>query len=266
MAEIVMIIWFVMIGGAVGSFLNVVVYRLPNKMSLVKPGSHCPKCSHPIRWYDNVPVFGWGFLGGKCRDCKAPISFRYPFVEGLCAIMFALVAALIFIPGNASPFEKPTMIWQFAADFDIQKELLLSLFMVAPLTVILTVGMVEFDEAQITRLIFIPVAVVFFICFAVMFPFEKETVAARSFFAYGLASGVLLALILFFVVPKKKWDNFSLGLIATGCTFGMWGTIYATAVAIVIYIATRFVSGKSVPTLSLLISLLGMMTVFLMLK
>jgi leader peptidase (prepilin peptidase)/N-methyltransferase len=71
----------VVIGLAVGSFLNVVIYRLPRQRSLVWPGSACPRCGAAIRWYDNVPVLGWLLLRGRCRDCKAPISVRYPVVE-----------------------------------------------------------------------------------------------------------------------------------------------------------------------------------------
>lgn len=85
-----------MIGGCVGSFLNVVVWRLPNGLSLVKPGSFCPKCKHPIRFYDNIPVFGWLFLRGKCRDCHAPISTRYPLVEFFCGAIACFFAVLVF--------------------------------------------------------------------------------------------------------------------------------------------------------------------------
>ncbi len=76
-------------GAAIGSFLNVVVYRLPLGLSLSHPGSHCPKCGRSIRWRDNVPVFGWLLLRGRCRDCRAPISKRYPAVEALVAALFA---------------------------------------------------------------------------------------------------------------------------------------------------------------------------------
>jgi leader peptidase (prepilin peptidase) / N-methyltransferase len=79
-------------GGAVGSFLNVVVYRLPLGLSLVTPPSHCPQCKTPIRWFDNVPVFGWIMLGGRCRQCRCRIPVRYPVVEALTAAMFVAVA------------------------------------------------------------------------------------------------------------------------------------------------------------------------------
>jgi leader peptidase (prepilin peptidase)/N-methyltransferase len=84
--------WVFVVGSAIGSFLNVVIYRLPRGMSLSKPGSHCPKCGRPIRWYDNLPIAGWLLLGGKCRDCKAEISPRYPLVELAVAVLFVAAA------------------------------------------------------------------------------------------------------------------------------------------------------------------------------
>lgn len=78
------------LGLLVGSFLNVVIYRVPAGLSLVRPGSACPHCHHPVRSYDNVPVVSWGLLRGRCRDCSAPISARYPLVELATGALFAL--------------------------------------------------------------------------------------------------------------------------------------------------------------------------------
>lgn len=69
------------LGLCVGSFLNVVIYRVPRQMSVAFPGSHCTACGYPLRWYDNIPVVSWVVLGGKCRKCGAPISIRYSLVE-----------------------------------------------------------------------------------------------------------------------------------------------------------------------------------------
>lgn len=85
------------LGACVGSFLNVVVYRLPRGESLVSPGSRCPDCGDPIRARDNVPVVGWLALRGRCRDCAAPISARYPLVEAGTAALF-VGCALYFGP------------------------------------------------------------------------------------------------------------------------------------------------------------------------
>ena len=78
-----------LLGAVVGSFLNVVIHRLPARGLLVTPGSHCPRCDHPIRWYHNIPVAGWLVLRGRCRDCGEPISWRYPAVEALTGVLFA---------------------------------------------------------------------------------------------------------------------------------------------------------------------------------
>ncbi len=81
-------------GAVIGSFLNVVAYRLPRSKSLVTPGSQCPGCDTPIKLYDNVPVLGWLLLRGRCRTCRTAISPRYPAVEALTA---ALAVAVILV-------------------------------------------------------------------------------------------------------------------------------------------------------------------------
>jgi len=86
-------------GLVVGSFLNVCIYRLPRNESIVWPGSHCTKCSAPIRWYDNVPLVSFILLRAKCRGCKAPIAWRYPLVEALGGLSaFAALAVWGFTP------------------------------------------------------------------------------------------------------------------------------------------------------------------------
>lgn len=83
-----------LVGLIVGSFLNVVAYRLPRRESLVSPGSHCPNCGVAVKPYDNVPVLGWLLLRGRCRACHAKISARYPLVEALTA---ALAIAVVLV-------------------------------------------------------------------------------------------------------------------------------------------------------------------------
>jgi len=78
-------------GATVGSFVNVLIHRLPRGESLVRPGSHCPSCGAPVRPIDNIPLLSWLALRGRCRVCRAPISLRYPAVELANGLLWALV-------------------------------------------------------------------------------------------------------------------------------------------------------------------------------
>ena len=93
------------VGAMLGSFANVVIYRLPAGASIVRPGSRCPHCGHPVRPWDNVPLISYLLLRGRCRDCRAPIAIRYPLVEGLMALLgvgvrlrFAGPIAVVWVP------------------------------------------------------------------------------------------------------------------------------------------------------------------------
>jgi len=81
-----------MLGLLIGSFLNVVICRLPQGKSIAFPASHCPHCETPIHWYDNIPLLGYLVLGGKCRACKARISLEYPLVELANGLLFGLIS------------------------------------------------------------------------------------------------------------------------------------------------------------------------------
>ncbi|SEC57376.1 prepilin peptidase [Terriglobus roseus] len=82
-------------GLLIGSFLNVCIARLPLDESVATPRSRCPACGHTIRWYDNIPLLSYALLRGHCRDCGAPISWRYPAVELVTGIWFALSALVV---------------------------------------------------------------------------------------------------------------------------------------------------------------------------
>lgn len=92
-------VMFAVVGLCIGSFLNVVVYRLPRGMNLAKPASHCPGCGHILAWYDNIPLLSFLLLKGKCRYCGAPISPRYFIVE-LTNCLLWLVCALSLYPAG----------------------------------------------------------------------------------------------------------------------------------------------------------------------
>lgn len=98
------LIFIVVIGACVGSFLNVVIWRLPRGESIVRPPSHCPKCGQQLTWFENVPVLAWLYLHGRCRHCKNPISIQYPLVEGTAAILFGLVFWAYYMEGLRQEF------------------------------------------------------------------------------------------------------------------------------------------------------------------
>ena len=83
------------VGALIGSFLNVVFWRVPRGESIVSPGSHCPRCGTPLRPLELVPILSWLALRGHCRSCGESISIRYPLIELACAIVFGLIALLL---------------------------------------------------------------------------------------------------------------------------------------------------------------------------
>jgi leader peptidase (prepilin peptidase)/N-methyltransferase len=126
---------FAAVGGLIlGSFFNVVAYRLPRHESLVTPGSHCPKCGTMIKPYDNIPVLGWLLLRGHCRSCRAEISARYPLVEGLTAV---LAVAVVLVEHSAH-------------------DIGLGLVLVA---VLVPVALIDFEQRIIPNKIMLPAAI-----------------------------------------------------------------------------------------------------------
>jgi leader peptidase (prepilin peptidase)/N-methyltransferase len=91
MHELILYISVFTLGLVVGSFLNVCIYRIPRRLSIIMPPSRCPSCNIPIKPWDNIPIVSYILLGGRCRSCKSRISFRYPLVEFLNAALYALI-------------------------------------------------------------------------------------------------------------------------------------------------------------------------------
>src|SRR5690606_4333428 len=98
-------VWLV--GLAVGSFLNVVVYRLPRDLSVSQPRwSFCPACGTTLRWHENLPLVGWLIVGGRCRTCRTPISPQYPLVEALTGLVFVTVYYLLIVQSARAGVEQ----------------------------------------------------------------------------------------------------------------------------------------------------------------
>jgi leader peptidase (prepilin peptidase)/N-methyltransferase len=147
-AAVLIAVWWGAVGTVIGSFLNVVVYRLPAGMSIVRPGSHCPLCKTPIRWYDNIPVFGWFVLAGRCRRCREAISPRYPLVEAFVGLMFLAVAAADFhvVPAAGAVAGIGLRVM---AGLHVPGLLGLCLYHVALLCAVLAAALIEFDGFRV---------------------------------------------------------------------------------------------------------------------
>jgi len=117
------VVWLAVFGLVVGSFLNVCISRLPAGESVAFPGSRCPKCRSPIRWYDNVPVVSYIALSGRCRSCGTRIPIRYPVVEVATAVVFVLQGVVFTDPwmlGQRLVFGA-AMIALFGTDLETQR-------------------------------------------------------------------------------------------------------------------------------------------------
>lgn len=106
--QVIIAAWVFALGSCFGSFLNVVIYRLPAGLSLGRPKSRCPRCETPLAARDNIPIFGWLILRGRCRYCGLPIAARYPIVETTCGIVFLVLLFGELVRGGANlPLRDP---------------------------------------------------------------------------------------------------------------------------------------------------------------
>ena len=144
-------LWLTAVGSFIGSFLNVVVYRLPAGISIVTPRSRCPACKHPIRWFDNVPVLSWIVLRGRCRDCGADLA-RYPLVEAASAGMFLLLAVgEVFSGGSNLPLAWAPSVAQLLGIYAYHLVLLCTL---------LAAALMQYDGHRPPLRLFVPALVV----------------------------------------------------------------------------------------------------------
>ena len=137
------------VGALIGSFLNVIIYRVPLKRSIVSPASACGTCGRPVRAFDNIPVISWLVLRGRCRDCGSRISVRYPLVELGGAVFFAAVT-LRFLPEISSA---PTVSALVAAVVALAAFLYLAAISIA-------LALIDLDTHRIPNVIVLPAYVV----------------------------------------------------------------------------------------------------------
>ncbi|MDJ0347750.1 A24 family peptidase [Cryobacterium sp. PH29-G1] len=181
---------FGILGALIGSFLNVVIYRVPAGKSIVSPPSACGRCGARIRPFDNIPVLSWFVLRGECRDCKAPISVRYPMVELGTAVFFAVVALWVFAgtdPGPATGTSSATLATEIIV--------LVAFLYLAAISV--SLAMIDIDTHTLPNKILLPAYVVAAILLtaAALVAGEPQRVLT-TFIGAGSLFGLYLALAL----------------------------------------------------------------------
>lgn len=224
------------VGLAVGSFLNVVVYRLPAGGSLVAPASSCPDCGSAIRAHDNIPVLSWLLLRGRCRDCRRPISARYPAVEALTAMLFVVVA-VVFLP---SIFQSDTLAGLIAGVLT-----LLAFFYLAAISV--TLALIDIDTRTLPNAIVLPSYLVASVLLGSALALRGDlthlisaAVGAAALFAFylvlalvrpdGMGYGdVKLAGVLGLYLGSLGWPQLAIGAFAAFVLGGFFGVVLLLA-------------------------------------
>ncbi len=159
-AELAALWWIVAFSATVGSFINVVVYRMPLGKSLGGAGSACVSCQTPIKWYDNVPVLGWLLLGGRCRKCNAKIAIRYPIVEAT-AIALGLGLFILTVQTRVSLLFDPAAksLWYYWLVERPPAQGILTFFYLLPVQMAcLAIAWVDVDRARLPRRFYVSVA------------------------------------------------------------------------------------------------------------
>lgn len=207
------------LGLAIGSFLNVVIYRVPRRESVVSPGSHCPGCDTPIKGRHNVPVAGWLVLRGRCADCRMRISPRYPIVEASTGLLFAAIALR----------------------FGLTAELPAFLFLAA---VAISLAMIDFDVRALPDTLVLPAYVV---GAALLVP---PAVLDRDWWPLGRAGlGILLCVGLALAAVTARPTRFDLDDVKLFGLLGMylaWLSWIALAAAVVLALVAALADGLRV--------------------
>ncbi|WP_456397585.1 prepilin peptidase [Desulfurobacterium sp.] len=163
------------LGTIVGSFLNVCIYRLPREESVIFPGSHCPKCNSPIRWYDNIPIISYLLLKGKCRYCGEKISPVYPIVEFLSGL---LTAGIFF---------------RFGISFDSLYYSILTWFLIA-------ISVIDIKELMVP----VKPCYIIMVLGMVLSPFTHTVSLIDSILGASLGAGIILFIIESYFIFRDK--------------------------------------------------------------
>jgi leader peptidase (prepilin peptidase)/N-methyltransferase len=222
------------LGALFGSFANVVIYRVPRGLSVVRPGSACPGCGTPIRWYQNIPILSYLALRGRCATCKAPISIRYPLVELVCAVLALAVWQQALL--NPAAFELADKLVLFTFHFFFMLGLVIIIF-------------VDLDTMMIPDVISLPGTALGLLAALLLGDFTGVT-WRDSLAGAGLGAGVIW-FIRFFYRRFKGVEGMGLGdvkLMAMLGAFLGWkavlfillaGSVQGMLYAVIIYLVGR---------------------------
>lgn len=255
LASLFLYAWLFCVGASVGSFLNVVVYRLPRALSLVHPGSFCPSCGHAIRLRDNIPILGWLALRGRCRDCQAPISARYFWVELAVAAIFLLVAIVeTKLTGTFPRRNWDPARWLVSPYETIPFWSAYALHVIL-LTTLLAAALIDSDRSQVPERLFIPVALIAVILSALVPALGQRPAmpsqltgwqgglpSALFGWALGLTLGGLLG-FLWSAASRRGWPRFApVGLfVAAGIMLDWRSTLLVAAAASLLFLGSILV-------------------------
>ena len=267
--------WIAILGAAFGSFFNVVIWRVPEGMSLISPPSHCPKCGARVRPFDNVPILAWLWLRGRCRDCKAPISVRYPFVEFLCCAVAALFGASILAGGwvgfasqtlNWAEFVEYSRAWEaavaaFEADptqtttltFDgywaaAQKAIALAFVWAFAAYAALILGFVEWDKGSAPKSLVLLAASIPVVGLLTILALNGDGAFGErcGVFLASVGYGVAATLLFWRAIPRsERAEAAALGALWGFCV-GYWGAFLGVVVLFGVAAASRRNAGRNV--------------------
>ena len=202
MEEIIVII----LGLIIGSFMNVLIYRLPLEKSIVSPGSSCPKCSKPVKFYDNIPVLSYIILMGKCRNCKTHISIIYPLVEAFTAFTFWLT---YYFFGHLPVHAGFTMLF---------------------LVVIIVLAFIDFEHQILPDELTLGGAVVFLV-----YAFFNPIIPTLNAIIASLSSALFFTGLYYFYVKVRKMEGLGQGdikmMLLLGAFLGIQNLVVAVMVA-----------------------------------
>ncbi len=176
-------VFLILLGLIIGSFLNVLIYRMPIGESIVKPRSYCPQCKKPIKFYDNIPVISFIILEGKCRGCKAKISLQYPLVEIFTAFTFWISYSFYF---SISP--------------------IYTLFTIIFLCIMVVLAIIDFKHMILPDELTIGGGVLFLI-----YSFFNPLITYKDAFISAFGSALVFTLLYFFYLKVRKIEGLGFG-------------------------------------------------------